>query len=144
MQLQQLFSWGTLITNHFSLLFFDRYILVILQTTTHEEHFRLSFWSVAIFWTAWEAWAPWSQQQKVPKTTQKSFSLSNFSRKLPYFVFFYVCPVLPSPIFQVQAKILSFSVVWLWFILWQNYFVSTINFLTMNDLEKEFLEQQFL
>ena len=49
---------GILVTNHFSLLFIDRYILAIQQVITHEEHLRYSFCSVAIFWTALEALTP--------------------------------------------------------------------------------------
>ena len=75
----------TLITNFFSLLLIDRYILAIQQIITHKEHLRYSFWSVAIFWTASEALAPWSQQQKVAKTTSKSLSLSSSSQKSPFF-----------------------------------------------------------
>ena len=76
---------GIPVTNHFSLLLIDRYILAIQQIITHKEHLRYSFWSVAIFWTASEALAPWSQQQKVAKTISKSLSLSNFSQKSPFF-----------------------------------------------------------
>ena len=84
---QQNFSYagGILVTNHFSLLLIDRYILAIQQIITYEEHLRYSFWSAAIFWTALEALAPWSQQQKVAKTTSKSLSLSNSSQKSPFF-----------------------------------------------------------
>ena len=48
------------VTNHFSLLLIDRYILAIQQIITHKEHLRYSFWSVVIFWTSSEALAPWS------------------------------------------------------------------------------------
>ena len=51
---------GILVTNHFSLLLIDRYILAIQQIITIEEHLWYSFWSVAIFWTASETLAPWS------------------------------------------------------------------------------------
>ena len=51
---------GIPVTNHFSLLLIDRYILAIQQIITHKEHLRYSFWSVAIFWTSSEALAPWS------------------------------------------------------------------------------------
>ena len=34
---------GILVTNHFSLLLIDRYILAIQQIITHEEHLRYSF-----------------------------------------------------------------------------------------------------
>ena len=46
---------GIPVTNHFSLLLIDRYILAIQQITTHKEHLRYSFWSEAIFWTSSEA-----------------------------------------------------------------------------------------
>ena len=81
MQLQHLFSYvgGILVSNHFSLLLFDRYILAIQQIITHVEPLRHSFWSVAIFWTPLEALASWSQRQKVVKTTSKTvFSYYNF------------------------------------------------------------------
>ena len=39
---------GVLVTNLFSLLLIDRYILAIQQITTHEEHLWCSFWSAAI------------------------------------------------------------------------------------------------
>ena len=44
-QLQQLFSYvgGIPVTNHFTLLFIDRYILAIQQIITHKEHLRYSF-----------------------------------------------------------------------------------------------------
>ena len=77
---------GVLVTNLFSLLLADSYILTIQQIITHEEHLRYSFWSVAIFWTASEALAPSSQQQKVAKTASKPFSLNNSSQKPPFFV----------------------------------------------------------
>ena len=51
---------GIPVTNHFSLLLIDRYILAIQQIITHKEHLRYSFWSVAIFWTSSEALASWS------------------------------------------------------------------------------------
>ena len=51
---------GVLVTNLFSLLLIDRYILAIEQIITREEHLWYSFWSVAFFWTASEALAPWS------------------------------------------------------------------------------------
>ena len=51
---------GIPVTNHFSLLLIDRYILAIRQIITHKEHLRYTFWSVAIFWTSSEALAPWS------------------------------------------------------------------------------------
>ena len=51
---------GIPVTNDLLLLLIDRYILVIQQIITHKEHFRYSFWSVAIFWTSSEALAPWS------------------------------------------------------------------------------------
>ena len=50
---------GILVTNHFSLLLIDKYILAIQQIITYEEHLRYSSWFVAIFWTASEALAPW-------------------------------------------------------------------------------------
>ena len=40
---------GIPVTNHFSLLLIDRYILAIQQITTHKEHLRYSFWSAATF-----------------------------------------------------------------------------------------------
>ena len=76
---------GVLVTNLFTLLLIDRYILAIHQIITHKEHLGYSFWSVAIFWTTSEALTPWSLQQKVPKTTSKSFSLSNSLKKSPFF-----------------------------------------------------------
>ena len=51
---------GIKVTNHFSLLLTDGYILTIQQIITHKEHLRYSFWSVAIFWTSFEALAAWS------------------------------------------------------------------------------------
>ena len=86
-QLQQTFSYtGSIaVTNHFSLLLTDRYILAIQQIITHEKHLRYSFWSVAIFGRVSEALAPWSQQQKLAKTTSESLSLSNSSQKSPFF-----------------------------------------------------------
>ena len=45
------------VTNPFSLLLIDRYILAIQQIITHKVHFQYSFWSVAIFWTSSEQ--PW-------------------------------------------------------------------------------------
>ena len=72
---------GILVTNHFSLVLIDRYILAIQQTITHKEHLRYSFWSAAIFWTASEALGPWSEQQRVAKTALKSFWLSSSSQK---------------------------------------------------------------
>ena len=49
---------GIPVTNHFSLLLIDRYILAIQQIITYKEHLQYSFWSVAIFWTSSEALAP--------------------------------------------------------------------------------------
>ena len=46
------------VTNHFSLLLIDRYILAVQQIITHKEHLQYSFWSVPIFWTSSEALAP--------------------------------------------------------------------------------------
>ena len=51
---------GILVTNHFSLLLIDRYILAIQQIITYEEHLQYSFSSAAIFWTTSEALVPWS------------------------------------------------------------------------------------
>ena len=51
---------GIPVTNYFSLLLNDRYILTIQQIITHKEHLQYSLWSVAIFWTSSEALAPWS------------------------------------------------------------------------------------
>ena len=51
---------GIPVTNHFSLLLIDRYVLAIQQIRTHKEHLRYSFWSAAIFWTSSKALAPWS------------------------------------------------------------------------------------
>ena len=96
---------GILVTNHFSLLLINRYILAIRQIITHEEHLRYSLWSAAIFWTALEALAPWSQQQNMAKTTSTSLSLINSSQKSSFFCCFDVCSVRPPQIFQVQVKI---------------------------------------
>ena len=68
---------GIPVTNHFSLLLIDRYILAILQIIAHKEHLRYSFWSVAIFWISSEVLARWSQQQKLAKTASKSLLLSS-------------------------------------------------------------------
>ena len=54
------FVRGIPVTNNFSLLLIDRYILAIQQIATHKEHLRYFSWSVAIFWTSSEAFAPWS------------------------------------------------------------------------------------
>ena len=70
-----------LVTNHFSLLLIDRYILAIHQII----NICHSFSSVVIFWTVSEALAPWSKQQKVAKTTSKLSSLSNSSQKPSFF-----------------------------------------------------------
>ena len=51
---------GIPVTNQFSLLLIDRYILATQQIITHKEHLRYSFWSVAIFWTSSETLARWS------------------------------------------------------------------------------------
>ena len=80
---------GALVTNLFSLLLIDKYILAIQQIITHQEHFRYSFWSVAIFWTA-----------------SKSFWLTSSTQKVNIFCCFDVCSMRPPQIFQVQAKIL--------------------------------------
>ena len=49
---------GIPVTNYFSLLLIDRYILAVQQIITHKEHLQYSFWSVPIFWTSSEALAP--------------------------------------------------------------------------------------
>ena len=49
---------GIPVTNHFSLLLIDRYILAVQQIITHKEHLQYSFWSAPIFWTSSEALAP--------------------------------------------------------------------------------------
>ena len=54
------YVWGIPVTNHFSLLLIDRYILAIQHIATYKEHLRYLFRSVAIFWTSSEALAPWS------------------------------------------------------------------------------------
>ena len=86
-QLQHIFSYvgGVLVTNRFSRLLIDRYIVAIQQIMTHKEHLRYSFWFIAVFWTASEALALWPQQRKLIKTTWKSLSLSNSSQKSPFF-----------------------------------------------------------
>ena len=53
-----LVTWEVFLTNHFSLLLIDKYILAIQQIITYKEHLQYSFWSVAIFWTSSEALAP--------------------------------------------------------------------------------------
>ena len=78
---------GILVTNHFSLLVIDRYILAIQEIIIHQKHLRYSFWAAAIFWTALEDLAPWLQEQKVAKTTSKSLWLSNSSQKSPFLLF---------------------------------------------------------
>ena len=50
---------GILVTNYFSLLLIDKYILAIQQIITQGQLLRYTFWSVAIFWTASEVLAPW-------------------------------------------------------------------------------------
>ena len=88
MQLQELFQLHRLYPRNqpfFTVI--DCYILAIQQVVTHKEYLRYSFSSVAIFGTVSEALAPWSQQQKAAKTASDSFSLSNSSLNLPFFVF---------------------------------------------------------
>ena len=51
---------GVLLTNRFSPLWIDRYILAIQQIITHEEHLCYSFWPTAIFWTTSDVSVPWS------------------------------------------------------------------------------------
>ena len=43
---------GIPVTNHFSLLLIDKYILAIQQIIKHKEHLQYSFGSAAIFWTS--------------------------------------------------------------------------------------------
>ena len=83
---------GVLVTNLFSLLLTDRYILAMQQIITQKEHLWKSFWSVAIFWIALEAW-----HLKVIFTKQ-------FLTKTTISRCFDVFSVQPLPIFQVQAK----------------------------------------
>ena len=51
---------GIPVTNHFSRLLIDMFILAIQQIVTHKEYLLYSFWSVAIFWSSSQALAPWS------------------------------------------------------------------------------------
>ena len=51
-------TWEVFLTNHFSVLLIDKYILAIQQIITYKEDLQYSFWSVAIFWTSSEALAP--------------------------------------------------------------------------------------
>ena len=60
---------GIPVTNHFSLLLINRYILVIQQIITHKEHLRYSFWSTAVFWK--------EKQQELAKTASRLFLLSS-------------------------------------------------------------------
>ena len=73
------------VTNHFSLLFIDGYILAIQQIISHKEHLRYCFWSLEIFWTSLETLAPWSWQNKLLNTASKSFLLSNSQQKSSFF-----------------------------------------------------------
>ena len=52
------YTRGALVTNLFSLLMIDRYILAIQQIITPKEHLWYTFWSVAILWTASKVLAP--------------------------------------------------------------------------------------
>ena len=79
---------GALVFNFFSVILFDKHILAIQQTITHEEDLWHSFWSVTICWTAAEALVPWSKQQKMAKKS-----------------FYDVCSVQPPQIFHVQVII---------------------------------------
>ena len=112
---------GTLVTNHFSLLLIDRYILAIKQIITRQMHLRYCLWSLGIFWTASEALAPWSWQQKVAKTASKSFSLK-IPHKSCHFLLFWcmLCMATPDILSSSQninsmARVfrLSFRFLWL-------------------------------
>ena len=67
-----------LVTNHFSLLLIDRYILAI-QHIIHEKHLRYPFWYIAIFWTASESWYHGHNNRKWLKMPQ-----SHFHWAIPY------------------------------------------------------------
>ena len=96
---------GILVANHFSLLLIAGCILAIQQIITHNEHFRYSFWSVAIFWTASETLIPWLKQHEVTERASQSFSLPNqFFPKITIFRCFDVCSVRSPKIFDLQGK----------------------------------------
>ena len=107
---------GIPVTNYFSLLLIDRYILTI-----HKEHLRYSLWYVAIFWTSSDALAPWSWQQKLAKTASKSFLLS--SGKSCHFFLLWCMHCTATPDISSSSENmnstacvsrLSFRFLWLW------------------------------
>ena len=105
---------GALVFNFFSVILFDKHILAIQQTITHEEDLWHSFWSVTICWTAAEALVPWSKQQKMAK---KSFLLGNFS--LLWCMLCTTTPDLSRSSDNINSKAcvsrLSFCFLWLYF-----------------------------
>ena len=123
-QLQQLFSYvrGVLVTNRFSRLLIDRYILAIQQIITHKEHLWYSFWSVAIFWTSSEALAPYSSQQKLAQTVSSHFYWAVPSKSRHFWQFWcMLCTATPdisssseNVTSAVHVSRLSFHFLWLW------------------------------
>ena len=110
------------LTNLFSVLLFDRYILAIQQIITHGEHLRYYFWSIAISWTASEALVPWQNNRKWLKQPQSHFHQAIFHKGHHFLLFWCMfCTANPdiwssSENINSTARVsrLSFRFLWLW------------------------------
>ena len=106
---------GIPVTNHFSLLLINRYILAIQQIITHKEHLRYSFWCTAVFWK--------KNNRKWLKQPQGHFYWAVPSKSGHFSLFWcMLCTATPdisssSENINITARAsrLSFRFLWLWY-----------------------------
>ena len=86
---------GILITNHFSLLLIERYILTIQQIITHEEHLRHFFLICNDLLNCLRSLGTMVITTQLAKTASNSFSRSYSSQKVTIFRCFDVWSARP-------------------------------------------------
>ena len=95
---------GIPVTNHFSLLLNDRYILAIQQIIAHKEHLRYSFWCIDLL-NCLRSLETMVITTESGWNTLKFIFTEQFVIKVAILCCFDVWSVRPPQIFHVQAKI---------------------------------------
>ena len=92
------------VTNHFTLLLIDRYILAIQQIIAHKEHLRYSFWCIDLL-NCLRSLETMVITTESGWNTLKFIFTEQFVIKVAILCCFDVWSVRPPQIFHVQAKI---------------------------------------
>ena len=96
---------GTIhVTNHFTLLLIDRYILAIQQIIAHKEHLRYSFWCIDLL-NCLRSLETMVITTESDWNTLKFIFTEQFVIKVAILCCFDVWSVRPPQIFHVEAKI---------------------------------------